>query len=72
MDLGWVDQDGSSQPGSGLVRDTVLARFGIGSGPVRDPILARFGIRFLTRFGLDSELIAEGRRSRVAHPVLAP
>ena len=56
MDLGWiwVDQDGSSRPGSGPVRDTVLARFGIDSGPVRDPILARFGIRLLARFRLDS------------------
>ena len=74
MDLGWiwVDQDGSSRPGSGPVRDTVLARFGIDSGPVRDPILARFGIRLLARFGPDSELIAEGRRSRVESATRAP
>ena len=66
-----MDQDGSSRPGSGPVRDPVLARFGIGSGPVRDPVLARFGIRLLARFSIlarfwaDSELIPEGRRSRV-------
>ena len=67
-----MDQDGSSRPGSGPVRDTVLARFGIDSGPVRDPILARFGIRFLARFGPNSELIVEGRRSKHGSPVLAP
>ena len=66
MDLGWI-WDGSGVDlgsGSGPIRDAVLVRFGIDSGPVRDPILARFGIRFLARFGPDSELIAEGRRSK--------
>ena len=67
-----MDQDGSSRPGSGPVRDTVLARFGIDSGPVRDPILARFRIRFWPDSGPIQELIAEGRRSRLGHLALAP
>ena len=63
MDLGgsgWI-QPARFWPGSGYgsgpVRDRFWSGSGSDSGPVRDPVLARFGP--------DSELIAEGRRSRV-------
>ena len=74
MDLGgsgWIQPArfwSGSGYGSGPVRDRFWSGSGSDSGPVRDPA---FGpIR--ARFGPDSELIAEGRRSRVESAVGAP
>ena len=74
MDLGgsgWIQPARfwpGSGSGSGPVRDRFWSGSGSGSGPVRDPA---FG-PILARFWLDSELIPEGRRSRLRSETRAP